>query len=387
MAKPFRVALYFNLALIHHQGMTNGIISYARERGNWELCGAYWPMGQIDDFRTWDGDGIIAAVETHEDIAMLTRSGRPVVDTSGAILDPRLSLVSNDNPEIGRMGGSHLADNGLEHFAFCAAAGSRWSDERLAGFEQATRRHRTERLAVFCRRIDWYHRPEFSPALADFLLRQPKPLGVMAANDYVGMNVIGACRLAGLRVPDDVALVSVDNEVLMCELSNPPISSIPFDRHEIGLRSAERLEALMRGTQQTLPEVRIRPQPLVERASSSFIAVADPLVGDALALIRSRAIDNLSAGEVASFLHTSRRNLERRFRSAVGRTVLEEIHRTRIKQAKQNLRDHSLSTKRVAMLSGFRTLDRFVAIFTRYVGMTPSAYRDRYAGRPDLDPT
>lgn len=104
-------------------------------------------------------------------------------------------------------------------------------------------------------------------------------------------------------------------------------------------------------------------------------------------LIRSRAIDNLSAGEVASLLHTSRRNLERRFRSAVGRTVLEEIHRTRIKQAKQTLRDYSLSIKRVAMLSGFRTLDRFVAIFTRHTGMTPSAYRQRYAGRPDLDPS
>lgn len=381
MTRTFRVALYFNLAMLHHQGMANGIIKYARERGDWELCGAYWPMAQVDDFRRWDGDGIIAAVETEDDIAMLTGTGLPVVDTSGAIIDSRLSLVTNDNPEIGRMGGEHLADNGLERFAFCAAEGSRWSDERLSGFECATRPHRLSEVAVFGRRIGWWHSPEFSRELAAFLSRLEKPLGVMAANDIVGMNVMGACRLAGLRVPEDVALVSVDNEVLLCELSTPPISSIPFDRHEIGLRSAERLEVLMRGMLPSMPELRVRPQPLVERASSSVIAVDDPLVAEALAFIRRRAVENLSAGEVARDLHTSRRNLERRFHAQTGRTVLEEIHRARIKHAKQLLRDGALSTKQAAALSGFRTIDRFTAIFTRYAGMPPGAYRARFKGR------
>lgn len=377
MAKTYRVALYFNLSLVHHQGMVNGMITYARARGDWELCGAYWPMAQIGDFRQWDGDGIIAAVETDEDIVMLTGAGVPVVDTSGAIIDPRLSLVTNDNPEIGRIGGEHLTDNGLEHFAFCAASGSCWSDERLAGFEEATAPYRSGRVSLFAREIAWWHSPEFSRELADFLTKQDKPLGVMAANDIVGMNVMGACRLAGLRVPEDVALVSVDNEVLLCELSTPPISSIPFDRHEIGLRSAERLDVLMQGMLPAMPELRVRPQPLVERASSSTIAVDDELVAEALAYIRQNAVNNLSAGEVARDLHVSRRNLERRFHAQMGRTILEEIHRVRIKRAKVLLRDRDVSTKQAAVLSGFRTIDRFTAIFTRYAGMLPGAYRSR----------
>ena len=378
MARTYRVALYFNLALVHHQGMANGIIRYARERGNWELFGAYWPMYEVRDFRNWSGDGIIAAVETPEDIEMLTGAGVPVVDTSGAIVDPRLSLVTNDNVEIGRIGGAHLADTGLERFAFCAAEGSLWSEERLRGFSEATGAGGAN-LAVFGKSVGWWHSPEFSRELASFLVKRRRPFGLMAANDIIGANVIGACRMAGLRIPDDVAVVSVDNEELLCELSQPPMSSIPFNRHEIGFHSAERLDVLMRGLLPSMPALRVKPMALVERASSSVIAVADPLVAAALSLIRGQATSNLSAGDVAGRLYTSRRNLERRFREQVGRTMLEEIHRTRIKHAKRLLRNDDLSIKKISALSGFRTVDRFTSIFTRYAGLPPKEYRDANA--------
>ncbi len=377
MPQSFRVALYFNMALVHHQGMANGIIRYARNHGDWELFGAYWPMYRISDYHSWQGDGIIAAVETPGDIEKLTASGIPVVDTSGAILDPRLSLVTNDNPEIGRVGGSHLVLNGLERFVFCAAKGSTWSDERLAGFDQATRAARTGKLAVFRRKYNWWYTPEYSRALAQFLSRQRFPIGLMAANDTIGMNVVGAARLAGIRIPEDVALVSVDNEELLCELSTPPMSSIPFNRQEIGYRAAERLDQLMRGVISEAPELRIKPYPLVERASSAVTTARDAMVVEAVAFIRQNAGMNLSAGEVADKLFTSRRNLERRFKDQLGRTILEEIHRARINLAKRLFREGEASAKRVAGLSGFRTLDRFSAIFTRYAGVSPSVYRDR----------
>lgn len=371
----FKVALYFNMAQVHHQGIVKGILDYARERGNWELFGAYWPMIQIKDFRKWKGDGIIAAVETPADIRILTRSGVPVVDTSGAIFDDKLSRVTNDNVEIGRICGRHLADHGLENFAFCGSQGSMWSEERLVGFEETTRPVRIGKIATFRRKIGWWHTPEFSPDLADFLSRQKRPLGVLSANDIVGMNVVGACRMAGLRIPDDIAIVSVDNEELLCELSTPPLSSIPFNRIEVGFRSAERLEVLMRKLLPGMPELRITPMELVERASSAAVMTADPLVLFAIAFIRNNAVNNTNAMEVAQALFTSKRNLERRFRDQTGRTILEEIHRTRIAYAKRLLRESDLSIKRISGASGFRTLDRFTAIFTRYAKMTPRQYR------------
>lgn len=374
-AENFKVALYFNMAQVHHQGMVKGIIEYARERGNWELFGAYWPMIQIRDFGDWKGDGIIAAVETQGDIALLTRGGVPVVDTSGAIFDRKFATVTNDNPEIGRICGAHLVDNGLEHYAFCGALGSMWSEERLLGFEEATRGVRIGKIATFRRKIGWWHSPEFSGELADFLFRQRRPLGVLSANDIIGMNVVGACRMAGLRIPGDIAIVSVDNEELLCELSTPPLSSIPFNRFEVGFRSAERLDALMRGLFPEAPASRIKPMELVERASSAAVTTSDSLVLSALALIRDRAVSNINAMEVAQALFSSKRNLERRFREETGRTILEEIHRTRVAYAKRLLRESDLSIKRISGASGFRTLDRFVAIFTRYAKISPKQYR------------
>ncbi|MCC8179412.1 MAG: substrate-binding domain-containing protein [Planctomycetes bacterium] len=386
MAKTFQVALYLNMTLLHQQGMVHGVIRYSRERRNWNLFGAYWPMYEINDINKWGGDGIIAAVESREDIEMLTRPGLPVVDTSGAIYHPQLSTITNDNVGIGVIGGEHMADNGFEHYAFCAADGSAWSDERLEGFRRATSGSRERGVAVFSKKIGWWHSPEFSRELAEFLQLQPKPLAVMSANDIIGMNVVGACRLAGLRIPEDVALVSVDNEELLCDLSTPPISSIPFDREEIGYRSAERLDMLMQGVAgETPPPLRIRPLPLVERASSAMFAVSDPMVAQALALIRSDAIKHLGAGEVAAKLYTSRRNLERKFRQQMGRTLLEEIHRTRIKHAKRLLRESKLSATRIAYLSGFGTLDRFAAVFSRYAGVAPKQYRDDHNLAPDRE--
>lgn len=377
MARAYRVALYLNMNTLHQQGIAYGVIRYARMRQNWRLFGTYWPLYQVEDFASWDGDGIIAAVESLQDIEMLTRPGVPVVDTSGAIAHPALSVVTADNEPIGRIGGGHLADNGFEHFAFCAADGSLWSEERLWGFEKATFPVRTGAVAVFRRPKTWWHRPEFSRELADFLAARKRPLGVMAANDIIAMNVIGACRLAKLRVPKDVALVGVDNEELWCELSNPPISSIAFDRDAIGFHAAERLDALMRGLIGAMPPLRIPPPPLAltERASSAVLAVSDPLVAEALAFIRKNAVDNLGAGEVADKLFTSRRNLERRFRRQVGHTILEEIHRARVKHAKRLLLESDLPATRVAMASGFKNLDRFVSVFTRYAGMSPRSYR------------
>lgn len=376
MAKNYRVALYFNMVKVHHQGVVNGVIKYARGCGDWNLFGTYWPMYEIGDFRTWNGDGIIAAVETAEDVKMLTSSGMPVVDTSGAILDDRLSLITNDNQEIGRIGGEHLLDAGLERFAFCGASKSMWSMNRLAGFEKATRSGRVGDVVVFGKPIHWWHSPEFSRELADFLAGLERPCGVMSANDIIGMNVVGACRMAGLRIPEDIAIVSVDNEELLCELSTPPLSSIAFNRYEVGLKAAERLDLLMRGRPAVLPEpLLVPPIALTERASSAIVAVSDPLVSQALGFIKKNAVNNLGAGEVADRLHTSRRNLERRFRDRLGRTVLEEIHRNRIAHAKRLLREKDVSVKRVAALSGFKTMDRFAAIFTRYAGMSPTAFR------------
>lgn len=377
MGDEKKVAIYLDLTQVHQQGIAGGILHYARERGNWQLFGAYWPMLAVDDFRNWRGDGIIGDIYTTDDLGLIAQTNIPIVDTSGAIRHPALYTITNDNLETGRLAAAHLIGNGYASFAFCGAEGIIWSDERLEGFRQGLGTAQSREPHVFLKKIAWWHTTKFSPALGKWLAKWRRPLAVFAANDIVGMNVVGACRLEGLRIPDDVAVVGVDNEVMLCELSHPPMSSFPFDSHELGWMAAERLDALMSGTPASkLPPVRIKPQPVVERASSAGLAFADPAVREALAIIRKNATRFLSVSDVAKTLNLSLRHLERRFRTHVGFTMLEEIHRVRIDHAKHLLRDTDLPLVKVAFRCGFRTPVRFNHIFQRLSGETPKAYRN-----------
>ncbi|MCC8164636.1 MAG: helix-turn-helix domain-containing protein [Planctomycetes bacterium] len=213
--------------------------------------------------------------------------------------------------------------------------------------------------------------------MARFLRRQKPPFAIMAANDIIGMNVVGACRLAGLAIPEDVALVSVDNEELLCELSTPPMSSIPFDRFEIGFRAAERLDALMQGLIDYMPPLLIQPLPLVERASSTLLSSTDIMVNEALSYIRQNARQGIGAVEVVRQAKCSRRTLETRFKKIVGVSILEEIHRVRIGHASHLLLETTLPVSRISTDCGFNSVARFIAVFTEMTGVSPKAYRQR----------
>ncbi|MCD7896394.1 MAG: substrate-binding domain-containing protein [Planctomycetaceae bacterium] len=339
-------------------------------------------MSEVGDLEYWQGDGIIAAVESETEGFMLVASGLPVVDVSGGWRHPEASLVSNDNVDIGAMAGDYFLGNGFLHFACCHADGSGWSADRLRGFSRATEAKKLGELSVFSRPMSWWHSPEFSRELADFLAAQRRPLALFAANDIIGLNVVGSCRLAGLRVPEDVAIVGVDNEELLCNLSRPALSSIAFDRHEIGRRAARCLEELIASGNGKPKTIRIPPVRLVERASSAIVPVADPLIIQALSLIRREAVKGLTASDVVQALYTSRRNLERRFSRAMGCSILAKIHKTRIEYAKTLLREGDLPIVKIAVQSGFASVNRFTAAFSKYVGMPPRDYPKRSAARP-----
>ncbi|MCC8164637.1 MAG: hypothetical protein LIQ31_00460 [Planctomycetes bacterium] len=134
---PHNVALYLSLTQMHHQGIANGALRYANAKG-WRIFGAYWPMYEIRTIDAWNGDGIIAAVESAGELRKLRRAGLPIVDISGAVERDDLTRVSNDNAAIGRLAGDHIVRLGYDRYCFAAAAGSLWSDDRLRGFQDAT---------------------------------------------------------------------------------------------------------------------------------------------------------------------------------------------------------------------------------------------------------
>jgi len=197
----------------------------------------------------------------------------------------------------------------------------------------------------------------------------------MACNDACGREVLQACAEAGLRVPDEVAVIGVDNDEMMCELSNPPLSSVALDLERAGYEAARLLDALMSGQTDEEPAVWVRPTQVATRRSSDVIAQEDSLVARALQTIRENARRTISVSDVVDELRISRRTLERRFFRAIGRTVLSEIMRCRLQHAKQLLLETNLPCHQVAGEAGFGSLKTFNRAFSRKEGTTPQSFR------------
>lgn len=202
-----------------------------------------------------------------------------------------------------------------------------------------------------------------------------KPVGLMACNDVCGREVLQACATAALKVPDEVAVVGVDNDEMMCELSNPPLSSVALDLELAGYDAALLLDSLIKD-QVSAGEVWVRPTHVVSRRSSDAIAQEDPIVARALQFIRDRASQNLAVTEVYEEVGVSRRTLERRFMHAINRTVLSEIVRRRVERAKRLLLETDMPCYEIAAEAGFGSLNSFNRTFGRSEGMTAQTFRD-----------
>jgi len=202
---------------------------------------------------------------------------------------------------------------------------------------------------------------------------------LMACNDICGREVLQACAAAGLRVPDDVAVVGVDNDELMCELSNPPLSSIALDVEKAGYEAARLLDSLMSGHLLKERIVQVEPVYVVTRQSSEIMAPDDPCVASALQFIKTHAGQPIGVQHVIDQTGVSRRTLERRFARALGRSINSEITRYRLERAKRLLLETDLPSFRVAKGAGFGTVKTFNRVFRRETGVSPKRFRQRAA--------
>ncbi|MBN1491436.1 MAG: XylR family transcriptional regulator, partial [Phycisphaerae bacterium] len=281
---------------------------------------------------------------------------------------------------IGHQAAEHLLRNGFTQFGFVGYRGVYWSDHRCDGFREAVESaggtcdmFMSESMAASrCELRSWDRELD---QMAEWLKALPKPVGVMAATDFRAVQVLDACRQAGVAVPEQVAVIGVDDEEVVRELAHPPLSSIRTNAEQVGYRAAEMLAMLMAGNEPPVRKLFVKPLGVAARQSTDLTAIEDPVVAKAMSFIRREACRGINVEDVLRHLSISRSVIQRRFRKQLGRTVHDEIIATRVGRTKELLAQTDLSLSQIAERVGIAHIEYLSAMFKRRTGLTLSAYR------------
>ncbi|MDO4582847.1 MAG: DNA-binding transcriptional regulator [Planctomycetia bacterium] len=383
-----RVALLVETSREVGRSILSGIERYARLYGPWAFHLFPGDLAQqFEEVRTWDATGIIARVETPEVAQAILDSHLPVV-----ALDLYEEQKNVDGPfrntcevhvnsaEVGRMAARYLMEQNYENYAYvCEVNNVLWSKER-----EWTFRETLDRAGFDChlytpqrKGIPWSEEIHLLGKWLDLL---PKPVGLMASMDVRGRQVIAACQESGIRVPEDVAVLGVDNDPLLCRMCSPRMSSIILDSENGGYHAAMILDGLMRGKIHEKKTFLINPIGIASRESTERPEISDPTIAEAVRFIHLNSMIALSVQEVANHVNVSRRVLEVRFQNVLGRSVLSEICRARLERVKNLLLKTDMKVREIAEACEFGTDGYLCRFFLREAGMTITEFRKENNG-------
>jgi LacI family transcriptional regulator len=356
-----------------------GIAEYAQEHG-WHLS-ANLARERVIPWG-WQGDGVLAWLGAGDDLVEFVKSvRRPTVDFSLRRPQLHFARVLQDHAHAARLVAAHFQTRGFRNFAFFSDA-ENWSfDERGHGFVAALKKAghdcvwlRWHESAAAARggRAEWTKRRAW---LAAQLKRLPKPLALFAANDHLATDVLESCDAAGLRVPEQVAIVGAGDYLLAADAMRTPLSSVDINLEEQGYEGAALLNRLMRGVRPPREPLRIPAARVVTRKSSDILAVNEPRVAKALRFIRERFRDPIGVDDVARAAAMSRRALHQAFLDHLGRAPGEQIRNVRLEHAKKLLAESDHKIAAIAGLSGYQSANSFCIAFTEAEGHSPAAFR------------
>jgi LacI family transcriptional regulator len=389
-----KITLLIEPAYGVNRSMVRGIGRYARLRGPWSIHFTSVDYGQaVPRMKQWGSQGMIARIPNDTVARAVIESGVPTValcltDEQLQAAHPLSQLpdIAFDAAErVAELAAEHFFERGFRHFAFVGFDDVCWSRRREhafiarlgnAGFEPFVYREPPRKSDRIWEREQ--------PILTDWIRALPTPVGLLACNDRRGREVLEACRLGSLHVPQEIAVLGVDNDEVFCSVADPPLSSIALNSEAAGFQAAELLDQLMQGRRSSRQRVLVEAVGVVSRRSTEVTAVNDPDVAAALRFIRREFGNKISVDDIAGELAVSRRKLERRFRETIGRSILEEIQLVRVEHAKRLLLDTSYPVSKIAQLVGFGNADYFNRFFSKYVGKTPRYFRaELIVRRPD----
>jgi LacI family transcriptional regulator len=380
-----RIALALPLGVPHLERVVHGLRLYGREHANWDFVTSPETHSiPVSSLATWDGDGVIAMVNTKDDLRVVRRLRCPVVNLSGALADPGLPRVRVDYIRAGKMAAEHLLSRGFEKFAFYGLRDVFYARACLQGFQEHIQQHGGECDVYEDQSSIGQAKPWRSNhgALDAWLKRLVPPVGLMTSHDPRAVMVVQACRRIGRSVPQEIAVIGLNNDIQSCEFCDPPLSSVSRPGEKIGFEAAALLDRLIQRRPAPSGDIIFAPEEVIERASTNTLAVADgePLA-EALQFIHQHLAKPMAVEDILQQIGVSRRWLEMAFKKKLRTTPHAYISQARVKRAQGRLAEsRKLRFKQIAIDCGFTSTRQLNFIFQRYAGISLRDYADKVHG-------
>lgn len=369
------------------KNLLRGITRYSKDHGPWTFCRmpfSYREKLGMNGIRKWaqewGADGFIGRFHDDDEVSVLTKENIPVIAQD---FKERLHTVPNitgSYSETGKEGAEYFLKKGFTNFAFYGFNDIVWSRERASGFEQSISEagynvhyyeHKNSRSADL-----WYYKPS---ELSHWLKSLPKPIAIMACDDNQGHHITEAARHAGIRIPDEVAVLGVDNDEMICELSDPALSSIALDTEKGGYEAARLMEQLVETKNcSAWEDIVVHQTQVVTRLSTDIFASKDACIVTALKFIHQNLDKNLKVEQILKEVPLSRRSLEKRFLQTTGYPVYEYIYNQRIEQFTKKLLETDMSIFEIALELGLSDSKNIARQFKQIKGVTPMEYRKKF---------
>ena len=378
-----RVILLLQATRGFDRGILSGISRYASLYGPWTFYRE--PHGyfvhrsktKFDELKAWKPDGVVCPIHRLE----LVQSLRvPVVALDINDYQGKIPGIISEDSTAGQLAAQHLLELGMDQFAFCGFEAMRWSQDRCSAF-CTTIEEAGYRVDVYQSRrrktVSW---AKEEPSIQKWVKELPKPIGLFCANDDRSANILESCRALGFGVPEDIAVIGVDDDPYICELANPPLSSVSIASDRAGYEAAELLHKMITGEEKMEGQrILAASAGISARQSTDILMVRDPEVRKALRFIRENVTYPIQVKDIVRATELSHRTLNDRFHRDCGSSIHKQLTKARIDHISRLLRETRLPIGEIARMVGFDTDHHFSRYFQRAANMTPQNYRRKFS--------
>jgi LacI family transcriptional regulator len=377
-----RIVLLVETSRAFGRGLIIGIARYSKLKGPWTFYKEPIDLkSSIPHLTSWKPDGIIMrdSLITRELLNLKIPTILAVHDSS---YPKDLPVIKTDSQAIARLASRHLIEKGLKNFAFFGFENYDWLRERRYYFscfnsESGYRTH----IYIPRKRINNNEWENEQQEVIDWVNALPKPVGIFACNDDHGQHILEVCKLINLKVPEDVAVIGVDNDPIICDISDPPLTSIALNVESAGYEAAKLIDSMIDSKKTSGKQIMVSPTHIIQRQSTDILAVNDIDVSKAIQFIKKNAKNKIRVEDVVKATSINRRTLERRFRRTIQRSIYNEIQNVRIELITKFLIETDLSISQITDLFNFTDAEHISRYFRREKGVGLREFRKLHRPR------